>query len=45
MTFTERRRESERLREQETGGKKEERDKLWKEGANEQEEGLKGGKV
>lgn len=40
-----REKERKRLREQETGGKKEERDKLWKEEANEKEEGLKGGKV
>lgn len=37
-------RERERLREQERGGKKEERDRLWKEGANEKER-LKGGEV
>lgn len=41
MTFTERKREIERAGE---GGKKEERDRLWKEGANEKER-LKGGKV
>lgn len=44
MTFTERKREREIERAGEGGGEKEERDRLWKEGANEKER-LKGGKV
>lgn len=43
MTFTERKRESE-IERAGKGGKKEERDRLWKEGANEKEK-LKAGKV